>query len=339
VARELGEQLLDLAQKEQDPALLLEAYQTLGNTLFHLGEIGAAQAHMEQSLTLYDAQRHRSPVFPYGIEPGVGGLLVVARALWHLGYPDQTFQKNEAARTLAQGGSSPFSLCLALLYTAWLHQLRREGQMAQEWAEAAITLAREHGFPQWLVGGAVLQGWARAEQGQVEEGISQIRQGLATHQAIGSSIYQSYFFALLAEAYGKAGQAEDGLAALAEALTVVDKSEERFYEAELYRLKGELTLQQKSEEQRVRIETSSELPTPSTQAEIEICFCKAIVIARQQQAKSLELRAATSLARLWRRQGKTAEARQMLAEIYGWFTEGFDTKDLQEAKALLEELH
>ncbi|HEV8717265.1 MAG TPA: hypothetical protein VGX03_31155 [Candidatus Binatia bacterium] len=208
-----------------------------------------------------------------------------------------------------------------------MHQLRRERPLTQEWAEAGITLAREHGFPQWLGEGTVLQGWALAEQGQVEEGISQIRQGLVTHEAIGAGLLKSYFLALLAEAHGKAGQEEEGLTTLVEALTVVDKSGERFYEAELCRLKGELLLQ-------------SQVPGPKPQVEKEVegCFLKAIEIARRQQAKSLDLRAVMSLARLWQRQGKQKEAHELLAEIYNWFTEGFDTKDLQEAKALLEEL-
>jgi predicted ATPase len=189
--------------------------------------------------------------------------------------------------------------------------------------------------------GSVLQGWALAEQGQVEGGITQIRQGLATRQAIGAGIYQSYFLALLAEAYGKAGKVEDGLTALVEALTVVDNSGERFYEAELYRLKGELSLQSKQVKtsQGKSAVTNPQSPTPSPQAEAEACFHKAIEIARRQQAKSLELRAVMSLARLWQQQGKKEGACQMLAEIYGWFTEGFETKDLQEAKVLLEELH
>ncbi len=140
-----------------------------------------------------------------------------------------------------------------------------------------------------------------------------------------------YYLALLAEAYGKGGQAEEGLSALSEALAVVDKTGERYYEAELYRLKGELTL--KSE-----VKTSQNKSQASLESEAEECFLKAIEIARRQQAKSWELRAVISLARLWQQQGKKAEARQMLAEIYGWFTEGFDTADLQEAKALLDEL-
>jgi predicted ATPase len=231
---------------------------------------------------------------------------------------------------LGQELSYPFTLAAARVHAALTHQFRRERALTQEWAEAGITLAREQGFPQWVGSGAVLQGWALAEQGRVEEGITQIRHGLATYQSVGAGIYQSYHLALLAEAYGKAGQAEEGLGALAEALTVVNKTGERFFEAELYRLKGQLVLQSG-----VR-GPACEMPNP--QLEAEACFHKAIEIARKQQAKSLELWAVISLSRLWQQQGKQKEARQLLAEIYGWFTEGFDTKDLQEAKALLQEL-
>ncbi len=164
-ARELGEQLLGLAQREQDPALLVEAYRALGGTLFHLGEFGAAQAHLEQGMTLYDSQRHHSPVFLYGMEPGVFGLSYAAGVLWHLGYPDQALQKSNAARTLAEERSHPYSLAAARVYAALLHQLRRDRPLTQEWAEAAITLAREQGFPMWLGQGAVLQGWALSRAG------------------------------------------------------------------------------------------------------------------------------------------------------------------------------
>jgi predicted ATPase/class 3 adenylate cyclase len=326
VARELGEQLLDLAQKEQDPVLLLEAHRALGSTLFHLGELDAARVHLDQGLALYNAQHHHSFVFFYaGIEPGVFGLGYTALVLWYLGYPEQALQKSKAARTLAQELSYPFSLAAARIFVAMLHQFRQERGLTQEWAEAAIALAREQGFPQWLAQGTVLQGWALAQQDQRDEGIAQIRQGLAAHKTIGAGIFHSYFLVLLAEAYGKAGQAEEGLATLAEALTV-DKSGERFYEAELYRLRGELTLQAKAP------------GTPSPVEEAEACFLKAIEIARRQQAKSLELRAVMSLSRLWQQQGKAAEAHEMLSALYGWFTEGFDTKDLQDAKAVLDEL-
>ena len=170
--------------------------------------------------------------------------------------------------------------------------------------------------------GTIFRGWALAKQGEGEEGTAQIRQGLAAHRATEADLARPYFLALLAEAYGGIGKAEEGLTVLAEALDVVNKNWERFYEAELYRLKGELLLAR----------------SPENQADAEPCFRKAIEVARWQSAKSLELRTVMSLSRLWQRQGKREEARQMLSVIYGWFTEGFETADLKEAKALLEEL-
>jgi predicted ATPase len=170
-----------------------------------------------------------------------------------------------------------------------------------------------------------------AEQGWEDEGIAQIQQGIAAFRATGAELYRPYFLALLAEAYEKAKQSEQGLAVLAEALAAVDNAGERFYEAELYRLKGELLLAQEGcRPQAVGCREKTE--------EAEACFLKAIEVARKQQAKSLELRAVMSLAKLWQRQSKQKEAHEMLAAVYNWFTEGFDTKDLQEAKALLDEL-
>src|SRR5262249_30514203 len=286
MARELGEQLLGLAQREHEPTLLVQAYWALGGTFFNLGEFGAAQVYLEQSLTLYNAQHHRSHVFLYGIEPGISGLCYAALVLWQLGYPDQALQQSEAAYTLAQERSHPYSLAAAQVFAARLHQLRRDRALTQEWAEAAITLAREHGFPAWVGPGTIHQGWALAEQGQVKEGISQVRQGLATYEAIGVGVFQSYHLVLLAEAYGKGGRVEEGLAALAQALTVVDNSGERFYEAELYRLKGQLTLQPQSSPRQVKKSqsksaiTSPQHPTPNShaEAEAEACFHKAIEI-------------------------------------------------------------
>jgi predicted ATPase len=264
----------------------------------------------------------------------------VAVALWHLGYPDQALQGVHEALTVAQELIHSFSLAWALEYGAIVHQYRREEYLTQEWAEAAITLCTEQGLPLWLAAGIYMRGWALAEQGQGEEGIAQIRQGLSAYQATGAEIARPYQLILLTEAHRKMGQIGKGLAALAEALAVVDKTEERLYEAELYRLKGELTLQEFQVSGSTLQVASLQHPAPNTQAEVEAeaCFHKAIEIARQQHAKSLELRAVMSLSRLWQQQGKKDEARQMLAEIYGWFTEGFDTKDLQEAKALLAEL-
>jgi predicted ATPase len=188
-------------------------------------------------------------------------------------------------------------------------------------AEITINLSTEQGFPLWLASGTILRGWALAEQEQTVEGIAQMRQGLSDWRATGAEVCLSYLLALLVETYAKLGQAEDGLAVVAEALIRVEKTRERFWEADLYRLKGELLLKQ-----------------GQTEMEVEACFRQAIQLAQHQQAKFLELRATVSLARLWQAQGKQVEARQMLAEIYDWFTEGFDTVDLQEAKALLAEL-
>jgi predicted ATPase len=224
--------------------------------------------------------------------------------------------------TLAQQLAPPLNLVFALSAAAILHQFRREGRCTQERAESAITLATEQGFPFWIAFGAILHGWTLAHQGQVKEGIEQIHQGLVAYRATGAEAMRPYFLALLAEAYGTTGEPEAGLTALTEALTQADKTGERWWEPELYRLKGALLLQQNS----------------GNQAEAEACFQQAIRIAHSQQAKSLELRAATSLARLWQQQGKRQEAHDLLAPVYGWFTEGFDTADLKDAKTLLEEL-
>jgi predicted ATPase len=242
--------------------------------------------------------------------------------------------------TLAQDLAHPFSLALALYFAAWLHLLRGEVQATREKAEALIALSTEQGYPHRLAGGTIRRGWAVAKQGRLEEGITQMQQGLAALRAAGTEVVRSWSLTLLAEAYGNAGHVEEGLAALTEALAVIDQNEERSYEAEVYRLKGELTLAQSSVQGLASSVAHTLHPIPYTraEAEAEVCFGKAIEVARKQQAKSLELRAVMSLSRLWQQQGKKEEAHQLLAEIYGWFTEGFDTKDLQDAKRLIEEL-
>jgi predicted ATPase len=213
-------------------------------------------------------------------------------------------------------------LGFALGFAALFHQFRREMPAAQEYAESAVSLATEQGFPHWMAGGAMLRGWALAQQGQAKEGIEQLHQGLMGRRAMGAEIFRPYWLALLAEVHGTMGQPETGLAVLAEALTLVDTTGERWYEPELYRLKGALLLQQSSD----------------NHAEAVSCFQHAISTAQNQQAKSLELRAAMSLSRLWQQQGKCQEAHDLLAPVYNWFTEGFDTPDLKDAKALLDEL-
>jgi predicted ATPase len=326
-ALELSEQFLSLAQRIHNPAHLLWSHCLLGMALLYLGEFVPSREHLEQGIASYDLQQYCSLAPSGTIDPVVSCLSYAALVLWLLGYPDQALKRNHEALTLAQRLAHPDSLGLALWCAAWLHQFRREGQAAQECAEALITLSTEQGFAQWSVDGTTMQGWALTEQGKGEEGIAQMHQSLAALQAMRVGCERTYWLALLAEAHGKVGEAEQGLAVLVEALAQVEKTGERFYEAELYRLKGTLTLQSK-------IQGSHS----AVAAEAEECFLQAIAIARKQQGKSLELRAVMSLSRLWQRQGKKDEARHLLSEIYGWFTEGFDTKDLQEAKTLLEEL-
>jgi predicted ATPase len=205
---------------------------------------------------------------------------------------------------------------------ARLHQVRREAHATQEQAEALLALSVEQGFAFYVALGTIWRGWALAEQNQGTEGIAQIRQGLAAYRSTGAELARTHCLALLAEVYGKVGQIEEGLAAVAEALAMVEKNKDRWWEAELHRLKGELLLQQ----------------TVQDAHQAEICFQHALAVARQQQATSWELRTATSLSRLWQRQGKRDRARELLTPIYSWFTEGFDSADLQEAKALLKEL-
>jgi predicted ATPase len=290
-------------------------------TLSTSGEFIRALEHCEQGNALYDPQRHRSLAFHSGQDPRVACLSFAAWNLWLLGYPDQALRRSREAVALARELSHPLSLGFALDFAAWLHQFRRERKLTQELAEEGIAISTDQGLPFWRELGVIMQGWALAAQGQ-EEGIALMRRGLTAWQAMGTEVGSPYFLALLAEGYGKGGQAKKGLEVLAEAIATVQRNGERNYEAELYRLKGKLLLQSNAQHC----------------SEAEPCFQRALSIARSQSAKSLELRAAMSLSRLWQQQGKKDEARQMLAEIYGWFTEGFDTKDLQDAKALLDEL-
>ena len=230
----------------------------------------------------------------------------------------------DAALTRAQELAHPFTLAQVFYCATIVALVRREVQAAGAWAEALITLATVQGFPFQLAGGMLCRGLVFTEQRRSEEGMQQIRQGLAAHRTTGAEAGQPYALAFLARAYGQEGQSDKGQQVLDEALALVHQTGERCYEAELYRLKGELLLQGGKR--------------PKMLVEVEESFRQAVAVARRQQAKSLELRAAMSLARLWQRQGKRAEASALLAPIYNWFTEGFDTADLQEARALLDEL-
>jgi predicted ATPase/DNA-binding SARP family transcriptional activator len=329
-ARDLAEQLLGLAQRTRDSALLLTAHQALGTVSSYLGELVLAREHLEQGIVLHDPQQHHSYALLYGQDPGVTCAAHLAHALWYLGYPDQALKSMQDALNLAQELAHPLSLVFAFDYAAALHGNRREGQAAQEYAEAVVALSIEQGFSQWLALGTRVRGWALVEQGAVVEGIAQMRQGLDAYRATGGRIGLPGLLAQLAQAYRKAGQAEKGLAVLAEALAAVEDTGERLYEAELHRLRGELLL--------VRSEVKAKAEVEACYRDVEACFQRAIEVARRQSAKSFELRAVTSLSRLRRDQDRNEDARQMLAHITGWFTEGSDTLDLIEAQALLKEL-
>jgi predicted ATPase len=240
----------------------------MGQTVFWLGELTPARAHLEQGLTLYNPQQHQSLAFRYGTDPGVGCRSFAAFALWMLGYPAQALEKTHEALTLAQELAHPFSLVYALGFAARLHQYRREGSLTQARAEATMLLATEQGFPEWVAVGTLLQGWGMAEQGREAEGIGQMCQGLAAYRATGAELWRPYWLSLLAEAYGKVGQAAEGLRVLAEGLEAAHTSGQRSYEAELYRLQGVLLLARAAEHH----------------TEAEACFQHTLAVSRHQEA-------------------------------------------------------
>jgi class 3 adenylate cyclase/predicted ATPase len=321
-ARELAERLLRRAQSADDPVLLQYAQLALGETSFFKGDLLHAREHLEVAISLhYDRERYQAFTFRYlGIDAVPLCLLYAAWTLWNLGYPDQALMRGKEALAFAHGLSHPFSLAFTEGWFGVLHQYRREAYAAQETAEDAIALAAERGFTDLLSRATSIRGWAISEQGRHEEGIAQIREGLAAYRATGSEILRPYFLTLLAEACMATGRLDDGLDALTEALAAADEHGNRHHDSEIHRLKGEVLLRQNNAQ------------------EAQKSFEHAIEVARSQSAKSFELRATMSLARLLASQGHRDEARAMLAEIYNWFTEGFDTADLKEANTLLDEL-
>jgi class 3 adenylate cyclase/predicted ATPase len=321
-ARELGDTLLRLAQGAHDPTLEVLAHYALGTMWFHRGALPAARQHLEEGIARYAPAQHRAPVFRMGQDPGVACRANVAQTLWLLGYPAQDLVHIHDALALAHELSHPpspaFSRCRAAMVSQW----SRDVPAVYEHAEAAITLSTKQGFPQWVAMGTSMRGWALIMQSQGEEGQAQVRQGIAAWRTTGAALNVPYLCTVLADVSDHLRHTADGLQALAEAHALMEQYEERWWEAEIARLRGVLLLQQ----------------TGKPQAEAETWLRRALDVAHRQQAKSLELRSAVSLSQLWQQQGKRVEARELLAPIYAWFTEGFDTADLQEAKALLEEL-
>ncbi|MGB6388551.1 MAG: adenylate/guanylate cyclase domain-containing protein [Methyloceanibacter sp.] len=322
-ANELTKQLLGVAQTTGDPDLALEAHFAVGLSAFYCGELLAAREHLEQAISAYDPERHRELASTYGgLDPCVCCLEYVAWTLWLLGFPDQALNRADEAQPLAKRVANLYTQTRSLYWDSLVRQFTGQWDVLRERIEVAISMATEHGFALVLGVGPIMRGWALVTEGRAEEGIRQISQGLERYRATGAGFQLPHLLTSLIEAYNKIEQPEEGLTTLAEAQALVETTGERYYEAELERLKGELLLAQ----------------SPDDPAEAEACFHNALEIARRQQAKSLELRAAMSLTRLWQRQGKKGDACRLLNDVFAWFTEGFDTADLREARALLDEL-
>jgi predicted ATPase len=284
--------------------------------------LGESRDHLEMGLALYEPGRDRGSAFVYALDTRVVCSFWLVHVLLAQGYPEQARVRMGEALAYARELAHPYTLAYALSVACIFHGRQRPGSEARAEAETLVALATERGFPLPTAVGTVVAGWASTQEELADEGIARMGRGLANYTATGAELWVPDLLALLAQAHGRAGRPAAGLHFLAEGLDRVDRTGGRWLEAELHRLRGELLLA---------------LASPDL-AEAETGFSRAIGVAREQGAKMWELRAATSLARLWRDQGRHAEAHDLLAPIYGWFTEGFDMPDLRDAKALLDEL-
>jgi len=326
-SREVAEQLLSLSANLEDRDLRLEANYALGSNLFHIAQFADSVTKFNAGFSYYDRSSHQSQVAIYGYDKGVACLGITSHCLWYLGLSDQALDYSLKALGLAHDLSHPFSLALAMNVSGFLYMLRQEVTEALEQAQALIMLSTEHEFPAFVALGKIIWGWAVSQMGNLEEGLISMREGAEAWLATGSQVARLNHLVSLAEVCQKLGRFEEGLNWLSEGLEIVNRTGESYLEAEIYRIKGELL---KAE---INVKNSR-----NGDGEVERCFIYAIEVARNQGAKSLELRSVMSLCRFWSEQGKIEQSRQMLAEIYAWFTEGLDTIDLQAAKILLKEL-
>jgi predicted ATPase len=318
-ASEHGQQCLSLAERFHNQTMFMQAHWLLGLSQCYLGAFAVAREHFDETIAIHDAEGIDSAFSMYG---AVLSRAHLARMLLYLGYPDQSRRIMDHAIAKAERLRHPVGVANTLGLAAFIDAFHRRRLETLELAARTARQAEDHGLPYYTAVAMMMRGWVLAMQNQEAEGIALIRQGLASYLAIGTRQQHGYFLALLAEALNKAGRVEEGLDALIEGIDVAKRNNEPFYEAELYRLKGDAL--------------ASAGVVSYTEA--ESCFQRAIEIAHQQQAKSFELRAVMSLARLWQHHGKRDEGRAILSEIYGWFTEGFATADLADAKVLLDEL-
>jgi len=320
VAQRLSEDLLRLGVERNDTAGLVLGHLSCGRNLGTCGRFADSRAHFEKVLALYDPISHHSLVHLAGMHPHVISQAYVAINQLSLGFPDQALERSSGSIAEARRLSHLPSLALSLAFGSRLLSLVGDDAALYERTEQLAAVTTEQGFPYWRAMGTIYQGWVKVKNGDVIEGIAVIRGGLIAYRATGTVLLIAYYIDLLAKAYEIAGQTEEALTLLDEALQIVERTGDRQFAAELNRHKGRLLLRQGHSE------AAEEL------------YRKALSIAQEQEAKLWELRAAASLARLRRDQGRRTEARDLLAPVYGWFTEGFDTPDLKEAKALLDEL-
>jgi predicted ATPase len=322
-AHELAVRLVALAEEQGAPLRRALARRALGTSLFYFGRFADAASELNQGIAIDDAVaawEDPAHLLLYTERAGVMCRLYSAWAIWFLGFPDRALKTMEAGLALSQRLSHAYSLAFAQNYTALLHCFRREFAAAHRCAEATVDLTREHRLPQWLAQTSICRGFALVGLGQPAQGIAELRAGVAAWKATGSRVLGTQWLGFLAEAHLRAGEFEDALAALGQAAETAAATDECHYQAELYRLRGAVLAE---------IDDATDAAS---------WFHQAIDTARSQQAKSLELRAATGLARLWAKQGERQKAYDLLAPSYAWFTEGFDTADLKDAKALLVEL-
>jgi predicted ATPase len=320
-AEELGAQLVGIADQSQNPNYVVAAHRALGGPLVYQGHHARALRHLQQVISIEPTPELRAEAYRYDVvDPWITSRSYMSWALWLLGYPEQALEQSRQAIVRAEDLQHPFSVALALSFSQWLYQFCRDVDRTRETCEKALAISAEQSFAFWIGWGRVLRGWTLAEEGKHEEAVTEIHEGIVDWRAQGSELGCHYYYVLLAEAYAGAGQTGQALDALAQARDFANSTGEGYWASEIARLKGEVLLQRDAD----------------AAAEAEACFHKALEIARSQEARSLELRAAMSLVRLWRGQGKADEGRTLLSEIYNGFTEGFDTHDLKQARTMLE---
>jgi predicted ATPase len=321
-AEEVARELMRLAEERGETSAQVVGHRMVGSALCQLGQLAESRRHFEAALARYEPVRDRRSALVYAIDSRVMSLSWLSHLLLLLGHPEQGLVRDGEVPAYVSELAHPNTTAVALAWGCIFRQLLRDGQNAWMQAEAAIELATEQGFPLYLAAGTMVRGWALSDGGQPEDGIAEMRRGLAAYGATEATMWSPYFLGLLAEAHGRAGKAGSALPLAGDALAATERTGARWFEAELHRLRGELFL----------------ALSRTNRSQAETSLHHALKVARSQGARLWELRAAVSLARLWADQGERRKAHALLAPIYGWFTEGFDTPDLKDAKALLDAL-